>query len=96
MRNDFEIAINTNNLPLFINQPAAEITLLVSFFGLKDNASLALSRRLIHKPCVAGQRQKLFLNVDPFVSSARVGDGLDDAHVTNAILETRARSVTAF
>lgn len=43
MRNDFEIAINSNDLLLFINQPAAEISFLVRFFRLENNTSLSLS-----------------------------------------------------
>ena len=35
--------------------------------------------------------EELFLNRDPLVARARIGDGLDDPHVANALLEIRAR-----
>src|SRR5438128_443092 len=39
---------------------------------------------------------ELLLNRDPFVGRAGVGHGLDDAHVTNAVFETRTRANAAF
>src|SRR5690349_25072485 len=31
---------------------------------------------------------ELFLNVDPLIPGARIGDGLDDAHIAKAVFET--------
>jgi hypothetical protein len=41
-------------------------------------------------------RAGLLLNCDPLVPGAGVGDGLDDAHVADAVLETRSRADAAF
>src|SRR4029450_13560753 len=40
--------------------------------------------------------EELFLNRDPLVACARIGDGMDDPHVANALLEIRARPNPAF
>lgn len=63
-----------------------------AMFDGAQRASNAAAMLLKSNPRI----EELFLNVDPFVPGAGISDGLDDAHVTDAVLETGPWSDAAF